>query len=178
MEKYFETNLKPLRFGILFSLLTLMYGFGLGGAFGAAEDNIMDHLKGKANQVLDTVYKGDADKIEKVLDKSWIYFKRAHLHANGLGAASLALILLLSFLPFNNFIKGANALFLGMGSFGYALFWMLAGLKAPELGSTGLAKESLQFIAIPSAGLCIVGLVMVIGLTIKALFCRCHSNCK
>ncbi len=131
-----------MRYGILLAIITLIYGFGLGGAFGAFEDNIKGHLKSEAKRVLATTYKGDEAKMKKITDKSWVYFKRAHLHANGLGTASVALIILLSFLPFSNKIKEINAIFLGVGSLGYSMFWMLAGLKAPSMGSTGLDRAS------------------------------------
>ena len=47
---------------------------------------------------------------------------------------------------------------------------MFAGLIAPGMGSTGMAKESLKFLAIPSAGLCITGLAMVMALVVMSLF--------
>ncbi len=136
----------PVKYGLLFSLITLVYGFGLGGTFGAFEENIKNHLKNNAKEVLATAYNGDEAKMKKITDKSRVYFKRAHLHANGLGTASTVLIILVSFLPINNIIKSINAIFLGICSLGYSLFWMLAGLKAPALGSTGLAKESLAWL--------------------------------
>jgi hypothetical protein len=39
----------------------------------------------------------------------------------------------------------------------YASFWMIAGFMAPGMGSTGAAKEYLSFLAIPGAGLCLLG---------------------
>ncbi len=110
--------------------------------------------------------------MKKITDKSWVYFKRAHLHANGLGTASVILILLASFLPISNKVKSINAVFLGIGSLGYSLFWMLAGLKAPAMGSTGLAKESLAWLAFPSSGLCIISLIMIVALVIISLFVK------
>ena len=114
--------------------------------------------------------------MKKVTDKSWVYFKRAHLHANGLGTASLVLIVLVSFLPISNKVKSINAIFLGVGSLGYALFWMLAGLKAPAMGSTGLAKESLAWLALPSSGLCIIGLIMIVASVIISLFVKSEKQ--
>ena len=43
------------------------------------------------------------------------------------------------------------------GALLYAIFWMWAGFKAPGLGSTGAAKEALSFIAVPGAGLALLG---------------------
>jgi predicted acyltransferase len=108
--------------------------------------------------------------MKKVTAKSWTYFKRAHLHANGLSASSLAMILLLAALPVNRRLKAVNAAVLGIGSLGYAMFWMFAGLRAPAMGSTGNAKESLQWLAIPVSWLCILGLVVVVALAVRCLF--------
>ena len=165
-------NLTDARIGAILALATLLYGFGLGGTFGLFEDNIKGHLKGEAQEVLDTKYGGDPAAMKKVTDKSWVYFKRAHLHANGLGTASLAMILLLSALSIGRQARKLTALALGMGSLGYPLFWMLSGLRAPGMGGTGAAKESLQWLAVPSSGLCLIGLVAVIVLTGRALFTK------
>ncbi|MGB5849188.1 MAG: hypothetical protein WBH40_11915 [Ignavibacteriaceae bacterium] len=172
MQKFFAENLLPVKYGLLFALITLVYGFGLGGTFGTFEENIKEHLKNSASKVLASTYDGDEAKMKKITDKSWVYFKRAHLHANGLGTASVILIILVSFLPISNKVKSINAIFLGVGSLGYSLFWMLAGLKAPGMGSTGLAKESLTWLALPSSGLCIIGLIMIVAFVIMSLFVK------
>ena len=172
MQEFFTEILLPVKYGLLFALITLVYGFGLGGTFGAFEENIKEHLKNDAREVLATAYNGDEAKMKKITDKSWVYFKRAHLHANGLGTASVILIILLSFLPISNKVKSINAIFIGVGSLGYSMFWMLAGLKAPGMGSTGLAKDSLAWLALPSSGLCIVGLIMIVALVIISLFVK------
>ena len=49
-------QLSAVRLGIVFSLLTLIFGFGLGGVFGAFEDNIKDHLKEKAEKGVDSFF--------------------------------------------------------------------------------------------------------------------------
>jgi hypothetical protein len=172
MQTFFAENLLPVKYGLLFALITIVYGFGLGGTFGTFEENIKEHLKNSASEVLASTYDGDEAKMKKITDKSWIYFKRAHLHGNGLGTASLILIILISFLPIGNKIKSINAIFLGVGSLGYSLFWMLAGLKAPGMGSTGLAKESLTWLALSSSGLCIIGLIMIVAFVIMSLFVK------
>ena len=167
---HFNDNLKPLRFGLLFALLTLLYGFGLGAAFGAFEDKIKGSLKADAKAVLAEKYDGDEAKAKKITDKSWVYWKRAHLHANGLGTSSLAMIGLLSFLAASVRFKAIVAILLGVGGLGYGMYWMLAGMRAPGLGSTGAAKASLEWLAIPSSGAVIVGLVCVLALLVKCAF--------
>ena len=171
MEKEIIEKVKVVRIGIILSLLTLLFAFVLGCLFGAIEGKIKGHLKAEAQAVSDTVYKGDSVKMKKITDKSWVYFKRAHLHASGLGAISLAVILLLMFMQSPLILKELTAIALGLGSLGYSLFWMFAALMAPGLGSTGAAKEALSFLAIPSAGMCIAGLITVLVVFIKTVYC-------
>lgn len=167
-------DLRPVRFGVLFAVLTLLFGFGLGGAFGAAEDSLKGHLKAKAEAVKETVYENDEAKFKKVTGKSWTYLKRAHLHANGLGTTALTLSLLAALFLRRldqRFTLGVT-LALGVGSLGYSVYWLLAGLSAPAIGSTHDAKEGLDWLAIPSAGLLILGLIAVLGAFVHQAFVK------
>lgn len=157
-------DLANLRIGIVLSLLTLLFGFSLGGAFGAFEDTIMDSLNASAMTVRDSVYAGDDAAISQLTSKAWTYMKRAHLHANGLGTSTLVLILLLGTFPAGTMVRRAVSCALGAGALGYSSFWLFAARRAPVLGSTHDAKESLSWLAIPSAGLLILGLVAVLVL--------------
>ena len=163
-------DLGSVRIGIVLALLTLLYGFSLGGAFGAFEDEIMGSLNASAQKVKATAYHGDEAAIDKVMGKSWTYMKRAHLHANGLGTAALAIMFVLAGTPAPRRLRGAIAAALGLGALGYASFWMFAALKAPALGSTHAAKEALGWLAIPSAGLCILGLLATLVLFVRHHF--------
>lgn len=147
----------PIAAGACLSLAAIIFGFGIGGAFGAAEDAIKGRLESSGAAVLETVYKGDAAAKDAVVKKSWQYLNRAHLHAGALGTASLASIATLILLCPPGLAAQASALAFGAGALLYSGFWMLAGFAAPGLGSTGAAKESLSFIAIPGAGLCLLG---------------------
>jgi hypothetical protein len=163
-------DLTNVRVGIALALLTLLYGFSLGGAFGAFEDNIKGTLEASAEQVRTTVYQGDEAAMKKITNKSWTYMKRAHLHANGLGTAALALIFVLVGTRSSVLVSRVVSAALGVGALGYASFWMFAALRAPALGSTHDAKEALGWLAIPSAGLCILGLVAVLVLFVRDHF--------
>lgn len=107
-------SLVNMRIGIIFALLTLIYGFGLGGVFGAFEDDIKGHLESEGRSVLEAKYDNDTDKMAAVTSKSWTYFKRAHLHANGLGTSSLVLIFLLSYVQIKKAEKRSLLLRLGL----------------------------------------------------------------
>jgi len=163
--------IRPFRIGILLSLFTLLFGFGLGIFFGAAEDRMKAGLKRSGEAALESVYDGDKAAMEKVVAKSWVYYKRAHLHANGLGTTSLAIILLLALLPAGlTRCRVWTATASGLGALGYSIYWLLAGMRAPSIGSTHDAKESLDWLAIPSSGLCLLGLIAAVVIVAIALF--------
>jgi hypothetical protein len=167
------TRLRTVRAGILLSLLTILAGFALGGVFGAAEDTLKGGLAASAEAVRETIYAGDASKMKAVVDKSWNYHQRAHLHAGAIGTATLAGSVLLGILAASAAtLRSLVAAGLGAGGLGYGLFWLLAGQRAPALGSTGAAKASLEWLAVPSSALLIGGLVVTIVLVARELYGR------
>lgn len=169
-----KEQLAIARWGILLSLLTLLYGYGLGMVFGGAEEALKGKLSaGGATWVEAQVQSGKEraaaeSASAKVVEKSWMYMKRAHLHANGLGTSALAMITLLAFLGVGANRLRFTALALGVGALGYSTFWMIAGFMAPGLGSTGEAKEALTFMAGPSALLCVGGLLSVLAAVVTS----------
>ncbi len=155
---------------VCLSLLAILFGFVLGGLFGSVESSIKKHLDDSGTAVLQSVYQGDVAAKDAVVAKSWDYLKRAHLHGGAIGSAAIGSILALILLCRLGMLAKLSALAFGSGALIYSLFWLLAGLAAPGLGSTGVAKESLKFLAIPGAGLCILGLCGTIFSVVKACF--------
>jgi hypothetical protein len=162
-------GLAPVLPGLCLGVLTMLYGFGLGGLFGLNEEIIKGRLSADAAAVAATAYGNDQAKAQAVVDKSWAYMQRAHLHAGSLGTAAIALSALLVLLGTGAGMARLVSLGLGAGSLGYSVFWMLAGFRAPGMGSTGAAKESLQWLAVPSAGLVLLGTVTVLALLVRAM---------
>jgi hypothetical protein len=160
-------NLKPLLPGAILALVSILFGFLLGGLFGAAEGAIKGRLRASADAVIDTVYDGDEARRDKIVAKSWSYLKRAHLHGGAIGAAALAAIVLLGLMGGVGTLERVSSLALGGGALLYAVFWLIAGFMAPGLGSTSEAKEALSFLAIPGAGLCLLGLSGTLLSTIR-----------
>jgi len=170
-------RIRPLRVGILLALLGIALGFGLGGAFGAVEDSIKGHLDAEGRAVMDSAYGGDEAAMQAVTAKSWIYLKRAHMHGGAIGSAALALMLLLSMLERSSVaLRSGVSTALGIGALGYPIFWLLAGLSAPSLGGTGAAKQSLEWLAVPTAGLLLAGLLGVIVLFVMETFAATRSD--
>ncbi len=146
------SDLRPATLGLTLAILTILFGQLLGIVFGLNEEAIKSRLLASANPVRDSVYQGNETAIKSVQDKSWTYMKRAHLHAGSMGTTAVALIVLISLLGLSRVATAAISLALGAGGLGYSVFWMWAGFLAPGLGSTGAAKESLRWLAMPSSG--------------------------
>lgn len=168
--------LRTMRFGTLLSLVTVLLGFLIGIIFGGFNDVLKQHLKKEAHLVLETKYSGDVTKIDKVLEKSSSYLKRAHLHASAIGTTALVLILLMALLPITSKMQFITSISLGLGSLGYSTYWLLAGLWAPGIGNIEETKELLSILAIPSSALCVIGVVLTLWLTIQALFANARSG--
>lgn len=166
------SSLRAASAGLILAVLTIIYGQGMGIVFGLNEDVIKSRLKASAAEVRDTAYKGNDAAIKAVLDKSWNYMQRAHLHAGGMGTTALSLIVLLCLLGASRHATAAIGVALGAGGFGYSVFWMWAGFRAPALGSTGVAKESLKWLAMPSSGAFVLATVAVLVLLIVTILGR------
>lgn len=155
--------------GLVLAVSTVLLGFVLGGLFGLNEDLIKDRLAASAAAVTATVYHGDAAAAEPVIAKSWQYMQRAHLHGGAIGTAAIGMILVLLLIGTAPRILRILGLALGGGGLGYSVFWLWAGFIAPGLGSTGAAKESLRWLAMPSAGAVMLATAGVAFLCIRAM---------
>lgn len=165
-------NLRAASLGLALAVLTILFGQGMGIVFGLNEDVIKSRLNASAMEVRDSVYKDNESSIKPVLDKSWNYMQRAHLHAGGMGTTAVSLIVVMCL--FSNFrrVTAAISVALGAGGFGYSVFWMWAGFRAPALGSTGAAKESLRWLAMPSSGAFVVATIAVLIFLVVAIVSR------
>lgn len=154
--------------GLALAVFTVLFGFAMGGLFGLNEDLIKDRLAASAAAVTVTVYQGDAAAAEPVIAKSWEYMQRAHLHGGAIGTAAIGMIVVLLLIGSAPRTVRIVGLALGVGALGYSVFWMWAGFIAPGLGSTGAAKESLRWLAMPSAGAVMLATAAVGVLCIRA----------
>ncbi len=167
-----STPIRSILTGLLLALLTILYGQGMGIFFGVNEQAIKDRLKASALAVRESVYKNDDAAIKVVLDNSWNYMKRAHLHAGGMGTTAFALMMAVGLLGPARLTSLLLGLALGFGGLGYSLYWMWAGFRAPGLGSTGAAKESLKWLAMPTSGAFVLATLAVLALLVGALVSR------
>lgn len=157
-------RLLTARMGLALCVATILYGFVLGGVFGVFEDRIKSHFRESAMAAATGDASFDEAAAERLAGRSWSYLKRAHMHANGIGTASLAMTLFLVMAVGRKEMTRWIGLALGIGALGYSSFWMFAAMRTPALGSTDAAKASLEWLAIPSAALLIVGAVSTLVL--------------
>ncbi len=165
-----KSGLANVRWGILLALLTIIFGQALGVAFGVFEDAMKGYLKAEGERAFEAVYAGNRGQLDATVTKSWSYFKRAHLHAGGMGTTALALITLVALLPGQRRFQRESAAALSAGALGYAVFWLMAGMRAPALGGTAAAKESLAWLALPSVGLFVGTTLLFAAWTVVSLF--------
>ena len=161
-------NLPHVKFGLILAVLAMLFGFGLGALFGASEATIKDKLKADGEAVITTIYKGDTAEMDKVVSKSWAYMLRAHLHGGVLGIGAVAMIMLIAFSNAGSTEAKITSIALGAGALLYGLFWMMAGFKAPSVGSTGLGKEAYRWLAWPGSGAYILATLNVLRILIMS----------
>jgi hypothetical protein len=159
-----------IRYGIAVALIAILFGGMLGLSFGCCEDDIKGSLRASADAVLDKHYSGDANKAVSTIKKSWVYYKRAHLHSQTMGIIAIVFALLTALLNFQPKFQLGISLLSGLGSLGYGVFWLLAALLAPGMGSTHAAKESVGLIAQLSGGAFFVSGVALFVLAFLKLF--------
>jgi hypothetical protein len=155
--------------GLALAVSAILFGFAMGGLFGLNEAIIKDRLGASASAVTSTVYNGDAAAAEPVVAKAWEYMQRAHLHGGAIGTAAIGMIVVMLLIGAPPLAVRVISVTLGAGAIGYSVFWMWAGFLAPGLGSTGAAKESLRWLAMPSAGAVMLATAAVAYLCIRAL---------
>ena len=168
----FGAGLRSQRIGLLLSLLAILAGFSLGGVFGAWEERLEADLFHSAQKVLDKHYGGDEAAAQRTVDRAFAYYQRAHMHWGGIGAATLAASLLLAGCLGASPAGRLASLAMGLGALLYPGYWLVAGRRAPGLGGTGAAKASLQWLAVPSAGLLLLGAAAALVLVAARLFGR------
>ncbi|MBF0624794.1 MAG: hypothetical protein HQL82_08305 [Magnetococcales bacterium] len=119
-------GLESVKLGLLMSMLILLFGIGLGVSFGVNEDGIKGWIDAGIAAHQD---KHDSNSSAKI----WRFSQRAHFHAMGLGASTLALILAVAMSSMGEWLKQVTSLLIGLGSL-YPLSWFTMFLLAPSMG--------------------------------------------
>jgi hypothetical protein len=147
-------DIAPVRLGLILSMLTLLFGIGMGVVFGVNEDGVQDYIK-------DGIAAHAQLHDQQSQSKIWRYAQRAHFHATGVGAFTLAMILLVGATPMTRRFKAAVSTLIGVGSF-YSLAWLSMFLLAPSLGRAA-AHDALatELITKVTVGSLLLGVVIL-----------------
>ena len=151
-----KISLYPIRIGLRITLLLLIFGIGMGIAFGVFEDSFKDYIAQgiAANPELHD---------QKSPSKIWRYAQRAHFHATGIGAFSLVLMLLVLFSSLKDSLKATASVLISLVGL-YPLAWFTMFWLSPSLGRSAahghIVTELLTYIG--TGGL-LLGLAILIG---------------
>jgi len=115
-----------VRIGLLFVMLTLIFGIGMGAYFGVAEDSVKTYIS-------DGVAAHPTIHDEKSTGKIWRYAQRSHFHATGISAFSIGLILLIIASNLKRSLKTASSILVGFGGL-YPMSWFTMFILAPSIG--------------------------------------------
>ncbi|CAM2958404.1 hypothetical protein [Vibrio rarus] len=149
-------KIKPIKIGVLLSLLTILFGYGLGCIFGAANSSMKAYFHEQVYVVHASNFTTEKDK-DTAFSKAKDYIKRAHLHSAAMGTASLATIFALGFCSISDRKKTIVSTITGLGAAGYGVFvWTLMAFVTPMIGKSA-AHETIAILAIPT------GLALVFG---------------
>jgi len=119
-------DIQAIRPGLILAMLTLIFGISMGVLFGANEDAVKGYIEQGITTNTDV-------HDEKSASKIWRYAQRAHFHATGVGAFSLAMILLVGLTSMTRRYKKITATLIGVGSM-YSLSWLMMFLLSPSIG--------------------------------------------
>ena len=147
-------DLKVIKIGLLITLLSLLFGIGLGIVFGAKEEVFKNYISQniQANPTLHD---------DKSKDKIWRYVQRAHFHSAGIASYSLALLLIILVSKMKTNAKSFSSTMIGIGTL-FPLSWYLMFYLAPQIGRDAahnhILTESIVYI---STGAFLIGLFMI-----------------
>lgn len=119
-------ELANVRIGLALVLLGLLFGIGLGVSFGVNEEAFKTFI---ADGVAANPQVHDSNSSDKI----WRYVQRAHFHATGIAAFSLALLAFVTRSTLNSRYKAASSILIGLGNL-YPLSWFMMFLLAPAIG--------------------------------------------
>ncbi len=139
-------HIKPVKIGLFLVMLTLIFGIGMGVAFGVFEDSFKSYISdGVASHA------GIGIHDEKSNTKIWRYAQRAHFHASAIAAFSIGLVILIMYSSLKRKLKTASSILVGFGGL-YPLSWFTMFILAPSIGRNAahhhIITQSLTYIGV------------------------------
>lgn len=94
---------------------------------------------------------------------------RGHLHAMGLGLATVVISLIMAHTSAKTWIKTVASISTGLGGLIYPLAWVIMGYRTPSLGIDA-AEASVTTIAGPGVALVLLGIAAATAFLLKDMF--------
>jgi len=147
----------------LLALLGMIGGVFIAIIFGVNEEFIQNKISvglqsnTKIMSIQDPAQK--EAKLKSEQDKNWRYYQRYHFHATGIGAMSLAALILLAFTSAPLLLTRTSAYMISVGGVLYPFVWLFAGIYGPSMGRNE-AKEAFAIFGY-MGGVFLVGLVLL-----------------
>jgi len=154
--------LAPVMPGLLVSFLAIVFGTGLGMLFGIYEEPIKDYLSAQI-KAHPEIHEQTPDNLKRQTGGAWRDIQRAHFHAQGLGALSVGISLVLGFSWVAAPIKRWLALATGLGALLYPFTWLVIGLRVGSMGEEA-AHASVDWLAGLSVPLFFGGMLLTLGI--------------
>ncbi len=153
----------------MIALLGMAGGVFIAILFGINEDLFKNKIAEglKQNTAIQSISEESVreKKIESEKAKNWRYYQRFHFHATGIGAMSLATLLLISFLGAPTKSKLIAQYSTSLGGFFYPFVWLFAAIWGPCIGRSA-AKEQFAVFAY-MGGVFLFGLIFTVFLLSK-----------
>lgn len=157
------SNLINIKYGLAFVMVGLLFGIGLGVAFGVNEDRFEAYV---AQGIAANPSVHDSKSQEKI----GRYVQRAHFHATGIAAFSIGLLLVVVASSLTERLKRIVAVCIGLGSF-YPLAWLSMFLLAPSLGRDAAHSHPItELCAYIGVGGLLLGLTILLANIFLGLF--------
>jgi len=161
-----QFDLKPIALGMVFAMMTLLFGETIGMVFGVAEDPVEEWISATiaANPANPDLVTKSPEAIAK---KSARYILRGHFHGTGIGAMSVGLILAIGASWVSARWKMLLSLGVGVGGFIYPICWLGAGLLMPSIGKEA-AKGAMEILVFPSIGMQVTALLITLWIWVAS----------
>ncbi len=159
----------------LITLFGMFLGVFIAILFGVNEDFFKDRIAAglQQNAKVMELRKVEAPDTEATVmkylaaetDKNWRYYQRFHFHSTGIGAMSLAILVVLLLLAAPTKQTLMASYLVAIGGFLYPFVWLLAGIYGPILGRSA-AKETFAIFGY-MGGVFMVGVIFAMYLVAR-----------
>ncbi len=121
--------LDNVRSGLIIAGLVLLFGILMGIMMGLFEDGIKDLI----SAAVDAHPLAHVESLDTAKSKIFRWWQRAHFHATGIGAFTIALIAITAMSGLRPRVKRLTAILIGLGGL-YSFAWFVMALKATTIG--------------------------------------------